>query len=315
MCRLRTRWTVGRTRSRRRIQAEAYCRCWRERRDIKLTDLGRPLQDLEISYRPLELRSHIERVYQERHLLLIHDVERSLPEVGTQSWDVQFNPLEDGQGNMAGVGITFVNVTRYRDLQQLLVHSNQELEAANEELESSNEELETTNEELQSTNEELETTNEELQSGNEELETMNEELQSTNEELQAMNIELQHRTGELNEANAFLNSVFASVQVGVIVVDRQFNILTWNHVTESLWGLRSEEVEGRSLLGLEIELPVELLRDPVLNCLRGDATRQEIILESRDRRGRVIHCRLTFSPLNGVDPQPRGVILLIQEMV
>ena len=282
--------------------------------DIDLFDLGRPLQDLEISYRPLELRSHIARVYQDRHLVLIHDVERSLPKVGLQSWDVQFNPLEDEDGTMMGVSITFVNVTRYRDLQALLLLSNQELETSNEELESANEELETTNEELQSTNEELETTNEELQSGNEELETMNEELQSTNEELQTINAELQQRTGELNEANAFLNSVFASVQVGVIVIDRQFNILTWNHVAESLWGLRSEEVHGKSLLRLEIGLPVKLLRDPVLNCLKGDANLQEIILESKDRRGRSIQCRLTFSLLNGIESQPRGVILLMEEI-
>ena len=70
-------------------------------------------------------------------------------------------------------------------------------------------------------NEELETTNEELQSTNEELETMNEELQSTNEELETMNDELRERTDEtLNGANAFLESVLASIQQGVVVVDR-----------------------------------------------------------------------------------------------
>jgi two-component system CheB/CheR fusion protein len=36
---------------------------------INLLDLGHPLQDLEISYRPLELRSHIDQIYSERRLL------------------------------------------------------------------------------------------------------------------------------------------------------------------------------------------------------------------------------------------------------
>jgi two-component system, chemotaxis family, CheB/CheR fusion protein len=264
-------------------------------------DLGRPLQDLEISYRPLELRSHIDQVYRERHLVIVHDVVRNLPDHCSQSLDVQFNPLEGESDALLGVSITFVDVTRYHDIQELLEHSNQELE--------------TTNEELQSTNEELETTNEELQSSNEELETMNEELQSTNEELQTINSELQQRTGELNEANAFVNSVFASLQVGVIVIDRQLNILTWNHLAEEFLGLRADEVLGRSPFRLDIGLPVEQLKEPVLTSLKGDSVRREMTLNARTRRGRDIRCRLSFSPLNGAEIQHRGVILMMQEVV
>jgi two-component system, chemotaxis family, CheB/CheR fusion protein len=277
-------------------------------------DLGRPLQDLEISYRPLELRSHIDQVYRERHLVIITDVVRNLPDLGTQSLDVQFNPLADKNDELLGVSITFVDVTHYHDLQAELQHSNQELETSNEELQSSNEELETTNEELQSTNEELETTNEELQSSNEELETMNEELQSTNEELQTINAELQQRTGELNEANAFVSSIFASLSLGVIAIDRQFNILTWNHAAEDLWGLREEEVQGQSLLSLDIGLPVEQLKEPVLNCLKGNTARQEMVLQARTRRGRDIQCRISISALKGIEVQQRGAILLMEEI-
>jgi two-component system CheB/CheR fusion protein len=166
---------------------------------INLLDLGRPLQDLEISYRPLELRSHIDQIYSDHRLRIVRNVVRHLPEGNTQYLDVHFNPLEeDSTSEILGVSISFVDVSRSQELQQQLQRSNQELETANEELQSSNEELETTNEELQSTNEELETTNEELQSTNEELETMNEELQSTNEELQTINDELRQRTIELD---------------------------------------------------------------------------------------------------------------------
>ncbi len=90
------------------------------------------------------------------------------------------------------------------------------------------EELETTNEELQSTNEELETTNEELQSTNEELETMNEELHSTNEELETINDELRQRTRELNQTNFFLESILASLEHGVVVLDRELRVVAWN---------------------------------------------------------------------------------------
>ena len=139
--------------------------------------------------------------------------------------------------------------------------SREELETANEELQSANEELETTNEELQSTNEELETTNEELQSTNEELETMNEELQSTNEELQTINEQLQLRTAASSEPiETYLEAILEGIRAAVVVVDRQYRILSWVEEMHELWGLRSDEVAGRSLFDLDIGLPVAELR-------------------------------------------------------
>jgi two-component system CheB/CheR fusion protein len=161
-------------------------------------DLARPFQDLELSYRPIELRSLIERAYTERRPITLTNVERYLSNRETQYLDVRITPLQDTDTSFLGVSIAFHDVTRYIQLQEALQRSRQELETTNEELQSTNEELEITNEELQSTNEELETINEELQSTNEELETMNEELQSTNEELQTINSELSDRTTELN---------------------------------------------------------------------------------------------------------------------
>ena len=165
-------------------------------------DFGRPLQDLEISYRPSELRSLIEQAYAERRAVIRKEVEWVLASGDVRYLEIQAHPLVTNSGTLSGVSITFTDVTRYRALQVELLRARQELETAYEELQSTVEELETTNEELQSTNEELETLNEELQSTNEELETMNEELQSTNEELETINEELRVRTTELNQINA-----------------------------------------------------------------------------------------------------------------
>ncbi|MEO0455935.1 MAG: CheR family methyltransferase [Cyanobacteria bacterium P01_A01_bin.114] len=279
---------------------------------LNLQDLGRPLQDLEISYRPLELRSRIEQVYNERTPLTIEDVMRTFPTGETRFFDVQLMPLQDNGSDLIGASITFTEVTRYHDLQTEVQRSNQELETANEELQSSNEELETTNEELQSTNEELETTNEELQSTNEELETMNEELQSTNEELQTINDELRVRTEEVNQANAYLNSILTSIKAGVVVLDRQFNILTWNQETEEFWGLRTQEVEGQSFWNLDIGLPVDQLREASRACLNGK-NRVELSLEAINRRGQAFTCRVTCTPLIGSDEERQGIILLMEK--
>jgi two-component system, chemotaxis family, CheB/CheR fusion protein len=279
--------------------------------NINILDLGRPIKDLEISYRPVEIRSYLEQVRQQRQNITINDVVRNLSGDRTQYLDVHIKPLEDREGQLLGASITFVDATRYKNLQNQLYQSNQELETANEELQSSNEELETTNEELQSTNEELETTNEELQSTNEELETMNEELQSTNEELQTINDELRLTTSQLNNSNAFLNSILASLKAATIVIDQQFNLLSWNKESENLWGLREDEVQAQSLLGLDIGLPVDRLREPIRQCLNGQEN-EEIVLEAINRRGRNVQCRIRLSPLIGVQKERQGVILLME---
>ena len=157
--------------------------------------------------------------------------------------------------------------------------------------------LETTNEELQSTVEELETTNEELQSTNEELETMNEELQSTNEELQTVNNELRERTDDLQRANLFQESILESMQSGVVVLDGQLHVQIWNEEAEDLWGLRADEVKGRSFVNLDIGLPVSQLAETLRSCQDGQSARQSAILNAVNRRGKSITCRVTCSPL------------------
>jgi two-component system, chemotaxis family, CheB/CheR fusion protein len=276
-------------------------------------DIGRSFQELELSYRPVELRSRIEQVYAERLPLRLANVERYFAGGDVQYLDVQILPLLDSDDRTLGVSISFTDVTRYHRLQTELERSKQELETAFEELQSTNEELETTNEELQSTVEELETTNEELQSTNEELETMNEELQSSNEELQALNDELRRRTDQFDQANAFLHAILASLNAAAVVVDRQLAILIWNHRAEALWGLRAGEVQGRSLPNLDMGLPVGQLVGPMQTILRGDAEDQEIMLTATNRRGRTIQCQVACTPVRRPGGDIQGVILFMEE--
>jgi two-component system CheB/CheR fusion protein len=275
--------------------------------------VGRPFAEMDLSYRPVELRSRIDQVYAELRSQHLTNIERVLPEGAPQTLDVHLTPLVDTDGTPLGVSITFHDVTHHRRLQTELKKSRQELETAYEELQSTNEELETTNEELQSTVEELETTNEELQSTNEELETMNEELQSGNEELQTTNDELRERTDEVNRAKAFLESIMASLHVAAVVVDPNFNILMWNAEANELWGMREDEVQNRSFMSLDIGLPVEQLRTSVRAVLAGRTTFEEVVLEATNRRGKAIQCRVTCTPLIGANGEIQGVILLMEE--
>ena len=276
-------------------------------------DFGRPFQDLEISYRPTDLRSMIDQAYAGRKPLVVRNIEWPLRGGDIRWIDVQAAPLY-ASGQVAGVAISFDDVTAFQRLQRELEKSNAELEGAYEELQSTNEELETTNEELQSTVEELETTNEELQSTNEELETMNEELQSTNEELTTINDELRRRSDELNDVNAFMQAVLASLRGGVVVLDTELRVEVWNEKAVDLWGVRADEVRGMHFMMLDIGLPVQMLTKAIRACLLGESERETLTIEAINRRGKPITCEVTCTPMwRASGDEVRGVILVMEE--
>jgi two-component system CheB/CheR fusion protein len=275
-------------------------------------DVGRPLRDLELSYRPVELRAYVEQARVERRAIRIKDVEWQRGP-GEGVWlEIHVNPLIHQDNGLLGVSIVFHDVTAARGLLDELAHANRQLETAYEELQSTNEELETTNEELQSTVEELETTNEELQSTNEELETMNEELQSTNDELQTINDALRDRTVELDEVNDFLESILTSIRAGVVVLDTEMRILAWNRGAEDLWGLRQEEARGEHLLNLDIGFPLPELRPVVRSALSDASFDTTLNLRAVNRRGRSIDVRVVCGSLRNPAGDIQGAILVME---
>jgi len=273
-------------------------------------DIGRPINDLELFYRPVELRGHLELLMTEPRALEI----KSVPWlVGDESrvLDIRLVPLLSEDVH-AGTMLTYTDVTEAHRLRAELEASKRELEHAYEELQATVEELETTNEELQSTNEELETTNEELQSTNEELETMNEELQSSNEELETMNDELRHRSAEINDMNSFLETILTTMGLAVAVLDKDLRVQIWNGQARELWGLSPDEVEDQNMLALDIGLPVELLT-PALRATLNGADGEELVVQATNRRGREFDCKITVLPLQGrSDNGASGAIVMME---
>jgi two-component system CheB/CheR fusion protein len=275
-------------------------------------DARRPFEDLEVSYRPAELRSHLSAVQDNRLPVWLRDVEWQRSSTEQLFFDIQLVPLVDARSQLLGVTIIFNDVSRYRQLQNELEAANRQLETAYEELQSTNEELETTNEELQSTVEELETTNEELETTNEELETMNEELQSMNDELQATNDELRDRTAEISSLNHFMESVLGSLGAGVVVISRKMIVQVWNRQAEDLWGLREDETVGQYFLNLDSGLPTERLKPLVREVIFDGGTGNEILMQAVNRRGRTIGLRVAVTPLLSGADEPSGALLLIE---
>ena len=250
---------------------------------LRHRDVGRQLQDLELSYRPVELRSRIDQVREERNAVS-REVRWQKGNEEPRALDVQVDALAVPGDLLAGVIVTYIDATDHRALEADLERARRELETAYEELQSTVEELETTNEELQSTNEELET----------------------------MNDELRDRTDETLQANSFLGSVLSGIQQGVVVIDRTLKIVAWSRRATDLWGLRDDEVEGEHLLSLDIGIPVQPLRDPIRRVLAGSDA-EEIELDGHDRRGKPLHVRVAFAPLQNMPEaeEPEGAILLV----
>jgi two-component system, chemotaxis family, CheB/CheR fusion protein len=287
----------------------------RARRMFRLgpADLGRLLQDLEVSYRPVELRSLIEKVYTDRSAVQVDDVAWPVADGGVLQLEFHITPEVDEAGTLLGASVAVLDQTQAKALKRELERANQELETAYEELQSANEELETTNEELQSTVEELETTNEELQSANEELETMNEELQSTNEELRTMNDQLHQRSEDVNRANRLLEVILGTLAVGVAVLDHDLAVEVWSRRAEDLWGLRQEEVLGKPFLKLDIGIPLAQLRQPIRDCRSGAADGHRLHIDGVNRRGKPIQCQVTCSLIDDGEPGSGQILLLMEE--
>ena len=246
-------------------------------------DLGRPLRDLEVSYRPTELRSLIEQAHAEHRAVRVNSVERRLGADDVQYFDIIVQPLTGTDGYLVGSTVVFLDTTMQTRL-QLEVKRNRE-------------DLETAYEELQSTNEELETTNEELQSGNEELETMNEEMRI--------------RSTELEEIRTFLEGVLASIAAGVVVLDGTLRVRSWNKGAEELWGLRADEVHREQFFQLEFGLPTSELAGLVQQCLDSGERFGPVNVRAVNRKGRTINCAVTCSPL---DSRGEGVVMLMEQV-
>ena len=280
---------------------------------LSRNDVGRSFRELDVSYRPVELISHVNDALKTGMAFNLPSVPFPTPADVRRWFDVQVAPLIDSDNEGVGVRVTFIDVTRAHQLTNELEKVQADLETANEELQSSNEELETTNEELQSTVEELETTNEELQSTNEELETLNEELHSTNEELEAANEMLRERQDQLDQAATFVESILTSMKAAMIVLDPGLLVLTWSQRAEDLWGVRSNEARAVHFSNLDIGLPVDRLLQPIRDCLNGRVELFEVTLQATNRRGRAFDCRVTLNTLRDREKSVKGVVLLMEE--
>ena len=140
--------------------------------------------------------------------------------------------------------------------------------------------LEQANEELEASSEELQASSEELQSSNEELEASNEELQATNEELSTLNQQLRTRSDELEHLNNDLENIQASLNQGMVIVDRQLRITRFSPLAVRVFGLVESDL-GQPLIGVPTTVPLPALREALLAAVH-DRDRRTIEASSEE---------------------------------
>jgi two-component system CheB/CheR fusion protein len=263
-------------------------------------DVGRPFQDLEIYSRPVDLGSGLKQVRAEGMPLVQEQVPWPTSS-GALAWlDIHFVPVVDPGGAKHGIALTFMDVSLARRQHDELLQANRGLETAYRE--------------LQVTIEDLATTTEELQSSNTGLESMKAELQFSSDELESLGDELRTCTAELLAADDLLESMLIGRRNGLVVIDRGLRVSVWRDRSAELWGLRSQDASNRHFLNLDVGLPVEELRDPIMAVLAGHSDRETADVDAVSRRGREFTCRVSMFPLVGRDRQIRGAIILTEDV-
>ena len=177
-----------------------------------------------------------------------------------------------------------------------------------QELQHTRENLQATIEELETSNEELQATNEELLAANEELQSTNEELHSVNEELYTVNAEYQAKIQELTELNTDLDSLMASLDVGVVVLNEDLTIRRFNQEAVQSINIRQNDI-GRPIGDLSINVEFEDLITEIKRVLK-DLQPFEHITQSKT--GTEYSFRVL--PYQNTNDELAGVILLVAEL-
>ena len=118
------------------------------------------------------------------------------------------------------------------------------------------------------------------------------------------------RTAELDETRTFFEGVLSSVEAGVVVLDGQLQVRSWNRGAEELWGLRADEVYREDFFKLDFGLPTEALRESVRTCNESGERSGPLKIDAVNRKGRPLVCRVSCSPLHGPG---EGVVLLMEQ--
>jgi PAS domain S-box-containing protein len=121
-------------------------------------------------------------------------------------------------------------------------------------------------------------------------------------------------SGEAREREQFIRSVVESLTEGLLVLDREGRVVTWNRALENRYGIALADVQGRHLFDINRAWRSEQLAKPLASLLAGRT--ESFVLEAIEhetlRRGSVV-LNLKASLLRH-GGRPAGAVLLIEDI-
>jgi PAS domain S-box-containing protein len=121
-------------------------------------------------------------------------------------------------------------------------------------------------------------------------------------------------TADAQSREQFIRSVVESLSEGLVVLDLQERVITWNQAMQERYGILPDEVRGRNFLAAFPNYSREGLAEPLARLLKGEAEQfnLEAVIHETLRRGRVIQ-NIKGSLLRQ-GGQPAGAVLLIHDI-
>jgi two-component system, chemotaxis family, CheB/CheR fusion protein len=192
------------------------------RRTFGLTanDLGRPVQELALFTRPIELAEHLDPARRSRTTNV--PLARWQTTNGERLLKVRITPLTQ-HGRALGTSITYTDLTAQHELEEQLADTRRQLARRYQHLQSVVEQFEIKLEEARSLSELLATTSDDLLSATERLETVDDKLRSADHERTLLSNELHRRDAELADATALLATILDTVNLPVTNLEQPSN--------------------------------------------------------------------------------------------
>ena len=108
----------------------------------------------------------------------------------------------------------------------------------------------------------------------------------------------------MQRLNTLLLAITGNIEVGAAVLDKTMHVQVWNEPAADLWGMRSDEVIGKSFFDLDIGLPAEQLRALIRAGAGGAPIHDELVVTATTRKGRQIRCRVIAHALGNAMHRP-----------
>jgi two-component system, chemotaxis family, CheB/CheR fusion protein len=128
----------------------------------------------------------------------------------------------------------------------------------------------------------------------------------------AANEQMRRRADEARTYRTQVQAMMRRIDAGVMVIDNELRVRSWNCWSENTWGVGEKEVTGQWLTGLNIGLPMrELDREVRQAVVEGIGNETE--LDAIDRWGRKLRCRVQVAPLLYEDHTSGGALVVVEE--